>query len=267
MATSQVNGSAAAAPASSPVVHAPVLLSAPTVDKNTESTLTITSEQFFDGREMLVVHTMFRREFGLMPELVRGVAAGDQHRMRIVAGHLVGVATALHHHHRAEDEHAWPFLLERGSEDVASIVQLMEIQHANIDELAAEVDVALKAWGEGAATAYRDALADVLERLVPVLDQHMRLEEERAVPLMEKFITAAEWSRMVQAGTAGIDLGDLTLGFGMLMYEGEPEVVDLAIAALPPETHAVIRQRAARAFASHSERVHGTATPPRSNEL
>jgi iron-sulfur cluster repair protein YtfE (RIC family) len=228
--------------------------------------LTITTEQFFDGREMFVVHAMFRREFGLMPELVRGVAAGDQQRMRVVAGHIVGVATALHHHHRAEDEQAWPFLLERGSEDVARIVQLMEIQHANIEELAAEVDVALKAWS-GAAIAYRDALADVLERLIPVLDQHMRLEEERAVPLMEKYITAAEWSHMVQAGTAGISLDDLTLGFGMLMYEGEPEVVDLAITTLPPEVRTAIRQRAAQAFAAHSERVHGTATPPRSTEL
>jgi hypothetical protein len=158
-------------------------------------------------------------------------------------------------------------LLERGSEDVARIVQLMEIQHANIEELAAEVDVALEAWRGGAAAAYRDALADILDRLVPVLDQHMRLEEERAVPLMEKYITAAEWSRMVQAGTAGIDLDGLTLGFGMLMYEGEPEVIDLAIATLPLEVRTVIRQRAAQAFAAHSERIHGTATPPRSTEL
>ncbi|TQM01532.1 hemerythrin HHE cation binding domain-containing protein [Actinoallomurus bryophytorum] len=229
--------------------------------------MSITTEQFFDGREMFVVHAMFRREFGLMPELVRGVAAGDQQRMRVVAGHLVGVATVLHHHHRAEDEQAWPFLLERGSEDVARIVQLMEIQHANIDELAAEVDVALEAWRGGATTVSRDALADILERLVPVLDQHMRLEEERAVPLMEKYITAAEWSQMVRAGAAGFDADGLTLGFGMLMYEGDPEIVDLAVAALPPEARTAIRQRAARAFAAHSERVHGTATPPRSTEL
>ena len=229
--------------------------------------LTITTEQFFDGREMFVVHTMFRREFGLLPGLVRGVAPGDQQRMRVVAGHILGVATVLHHHHRAEDEQAWPFLLERGSEDVARIVQLMEIQHANIDELAAEVATALEAWGGGATAAYRDALAEILERLAAVLDQHMRLEEERAVPLMEKYITAAEWSQMVRTGAAGVDLDGLTLGFGMLMYEGEPEVIDLAIAALPPEVRTAIRQRAPQAFAAHSERVHGTATPPRSTEL
>ena len=28
----------------------------------------------FDGREMLMVHDVFRREFALMPALVRGVA-------------------------------------------------------------------------------------------------------------------------------------------------------------------------------------------------
>jgi hypothetical protein len=72
---------------------------------------------------------------------------------------------------------------------------------------------------------------------------------------------------MVEQGAAEADPGDLPLGFGMLMYEGDPEVIDQAIANLPAEARPVVKQLAAEAFAAHAEEVHGTATPPRSTEL
>jgi hypothetical protein len=49
----------------------------------------------------------------------------------------------------------------------------------------------------------------------------------------------------------------------MVMYEGDPEVIQLILSQMPPEMRAVMKEQASRAFASHSERVHGTATPPR----
>jgi hypothetical protein len=133
-----------------------------------------TSEALFDGREMLMLHNMFRREFALMPGVVRGVPDGDLERTQLICAHITSVSTVPHHHHRAE--------------------------------------------------------------------------EERMVPLMERHITAAEWNQMVEKGAAGADPAGLPLGFGMLMYEGDPEVVDAAIASMP-------------------EQVHGTATPPRSTDL
>jgi hypothetical protein len=84
---------------------------------------------------------------------------------------------------------------------------------------------------------------------------------------MERLITAAEWNRMVQAGSSDVDPESLPLAFGMALYEGDPEIVDAAIANMPPEARQVIRELAVDAFAAHSERVHGTATPPRSTEL
>jgi hypothetical protein len=43
-----------------------------------------TDKPFFDGREMHMIHDMLRREFGLMPGLVRGVADGDERRAKII---------------------------------------------------------------------------------------------------------------------------------------------------------------------------------------
>ncbi|GAA1284217.1 hypothetical protein Psi02_33960 [Planotetraspora silvatica] len=192
---------------------------------------------------------------------------GDHERTRIVAGHIEGVATVLHHHHHSEDEHVWPLLLERVPEDLAPVVRLMESQHEEVARTAAGVDEAIAAWRGSAGTEAREALADVLDRFLPLLKEHLGVEEEHVVPLMEKHITLTEWNRMVQAGAADVDPEGLPLGFGMLMYEGDPEIVELAISNMPPEARSVIGTMAAQAFAAHSELIHGTPTPPRSTEL
>jgi hypothetical protein len=72
---------------------------------------------------------------------------------------------------------------------------------------------------------------------------------------------------MVQEGAADADPETMPLGSGMLMHEGDPQIVDAGIAAMPPAVRPVIRELAAEAFAAHSLRVHGTATPARSTEL
>ncbi|GAA4587122.1 hypothetical protein GCM10023194_35150 [Planotetraspora phitsanulokensis] len=232
-----------------------------------ESAVGITSGPYFDGREMYMLHDMFRREFGLMPGLVRGVTAGDLERAQIIASHVESVSTLLHHHHHSEDEFVWPMLAERVPAELEPFVHLMEDQHEKVAKVAAEVDEAIAAWRDLATGESRQVLAEALDRLLPLLREHLEAEEEHVVPLMESHITATEWNQMVQAGAAQADPEGLPLGFGMLMYEGDPEVVDIAIANMPPEARPLIRQVATEAFAAYAERVHGTPTPPRSTEV
>jgi hemerythrin-like domain-containing protein len=220
----------------------------------------------FDGREMLMLHDSFRREFALLPGLVRGVAAGDQQRVEVIAEHISFVSTILHHHHHGEDAHVWPLLVERCAGECAALVGLMEAQHEDVARIGREIDEGLRAWG-GAAAGAQEALAGALARLVPVLRGHLAAEEEHVVPLMEQYITAAEWNEIVEKEAADVDPASLPLSFGMLMYEGDPEVVDAAIATMPEPVRPVIRALAARAFAEHSLLIHKTATPPRSTEL
>jgi hemerythrin-like domain-containing protein len=222
---------------------------------------------FFDRREMVMVHDMLRREFALLPGLVAEVRVDDRDRALTIAKHIDNLTTVLHHHHRSEDAFVWPLLVDRCSDAAAALTGRMEQQH---DELAARldgVDAALSVWRDVVSGASKLALVDALELLVLPLRHHLRDEEDRIVPLMERHITAAEWNEMVQQGIADIDPADFPLGFGMLMYEGDPEVIDQAIANLPAEVRRVVKEMAAQAFAEHSEQVHGTATPPRSAEL
>ena len=60
---------------------------------------------------------------------------------------------------------------------------------------------------------------------------------------------------------------ELPLMFGMLMYEGDPEIIERALAAMPADARPVITALAPQTFAEHSRAVHGTPTPPRSTEL
>jgi hypothetical protein len=124
----------------------------------------------------------------------------------------------------------------------------------------------LSIWRDAVTVESREALADVLGRLIPALKEHLSAEEDRVVPLMAQYITIAEWHPTMGSELAA-DPAQSPLTIGLLMYEGDPDSIDHFIAARPADARPVIRQLAAKTFADHSQRVHGTATPPRSTEL
>ena len=224
-------------------------------------------EPLADTRDMYMVHTMFRREFGLLPGLVRGVADGDRERAKVVAGHLELVTTILEHHHHGEDTHLWPRLVERSFSESSSVVDTMGSQHANIDKLDVQVAAVADAWRETASAADGRVLAESLDELAAAINEHMATEEALALPLLRRYITAAEWHGMVDEARAGMSPETLVLGFGLLMYEGDRDVIEEVMDSMPDEVRPVIKPMAAQAFAAHAELVHGTATPRRSTEL
>jgi len=177
-----------------------------------------------DTRDMHMVHTTFRREFGALPSLVRNVQAGDIQRSQIIGDHIDTLGIYLYAHHHSEDIHLWPKLLYRGPREVAPIVHLMKDQHENIERLNTQADEATGAWRANPAPESREALADVLDQLIHALDEHMRLEEQRILPLAEKYITATEWHAMASESSRAIPQEILPLVFGMTLYEANPKL-------------------------------------------
>ena len=214
-----------------------------------------------DTRDMIVVHTAFRREFGLAPALVRGVAPGDQKRADIVADHLDTLTAMLHHHHAGEDRLLWPKLHERVSADVAPVVSLMEEQHHRIHAANDRVGEHLATWRRGASGEAREALATSLEKVDAALVEHLAAEEEHLLPIAAKALTPAEWEQLGEEGMAGLRKSQLPLVFGMLQYQGDPEVIAMMLSHAPGPVRLLMPVLAPRAFARYSRRVHGTATP------
>ena len=225
----------------------------------TESTLQ------FDRREMLIVHDVFRREFALMPGLIGTVAPGDRERAGLVGAHIDGLTTLLHHHHHGEDTNVWPLLVDRCA-DAAAHTGSMHDQHERLATDLDDVATALAVWRVDATAQDGNRLFDALDRTLTSLRQHLDEEERHVVPLLEQHITAAEWDALVQKGAADADPAELPLAFGMLMYEGDPEIIERALAAMPADCPAGHRDAGTagvrRAFTEPSTaRQHRRAAP------
>ncbi|WP_203886428.1 hemerythrin domain-containing protein [Planotetraspora kaengkrachanensis] len=217
-----------------------------------------------DIRDMYMAHILMRREFGLAPAVVRAVDEGDVSRADLVADHIELISDLVHSHHAAEDALLWPKLLDRGSEEVADIVHLMEGHHEAIDAAYQEVRREVGLWRATAGVVHRDALADALEKLNVVLVEHTALEEQHILPLAEKYITAAEWQELGTHAMAGVPKKKLPLAFGMAMYEGDPEVIKEVLSFAPLMARLTMPFVGPRVYASYARRLYGTATPPRS---
>ena len=148
-----------------------------------------------DTTDMIVLHNAFRREFGLLPALVAGVAPGDRDRARTVVEHLDTELTALHDHHEGEDLILWPALLQTPGPD-PDLVHTMQTQHDQLDALLDTARTARNAWLAGLDAGQRAALVDALTGIAPALSEHLDLEESRILPLVERYLTEEDWQRL-----------------------------------------------------------------------
>ncbi len=214
-----------------------------------------------DTRDMLVVHAAFRREFRLVPALVRATAEGDTARAKTVADHLELMTMFLHHHHGGEDRLLWPVLLERIAGEHCPLVLLMEAHH---EAISAQLDVVeeLRAlFGAMATAEHRDDLAAACDRLHQLLDEHLTAEEQRILPLAAQHLSETEWATMGEEGLGTLPKDKVPLALGMMMYEGDPEVIAIMLAGAPKPIRLIGPVLGRRAFRRYARRVHGTARP------
>jgi len=216
--------------------------------------------QMADVGEMYLVHTMLRREFSLLPDLIRGAGRDPNRRARIGA-HAQLVFQILHAHHESEDLVLWPLLLDRAGAAATEVVTVMEEQHRAIAAAHNEAVHRLAYWRRFGRDGER--FATLLDELVQVLTEHTALEEKAMLPLAEKYITAAEWAQIGQHGMDTFQKRFLPLAFGMLMYEGDPAVMRRTLANVPLPARLLMPAIAPRAFSRHARRLYGTATPPK----
>ena len=213
------------------------------------------------GAEMATIHSAFRRELRLAPALVRSVEHGDRLRAGIVGTHLDLLDRFLHHHHTIEDDLLWPKLLERVPAEIAPIVELMETQHETVAELLARTVAVRAAWRADADRERAIELAGLYTRLHTALVEHLDAEEQHVMPLVEACITEKEWKRIGKAAQRGTPLKDGPRMLGMLAYDGDPEVMQQMLAAVPAPMRGTVLKMGRRAYRKHAERVYGTPTP------
>jgi hemerythrin-like domain-containing protein len=218
-------------------------------------------------RAMVLVHTGFRREFGLMPQLVRGVFDGDRRHAGVIADHIEFIDMVLDAHHTAEDHLIWPRLLERCPEEIRPLVHGMESQHERIHALLDDLTKGIAAWRADTGGTNRESVSRTIDDLLPLLDEHLGMEEKYVLPLIEKHITAEEWGALAAEQGSHFPPEKRPLVLGMMMYEGAPSSIREMLASLPDEVRPIIAEAAPRDYGDYAEHVYGTPTPPYGSTL
>lgn len=206
--------------------------------------------------EMVIIHRAFRREFTLLPRLIREAPDGDRGRAATLAGALRLVLGGLHHHHTGEDVVLWPALLERAAPSTG-LVETMQAQHEVVDASMERVEPMLDAWEQEPTRVRAAELAETLERLAAALFEHLDLEEREILPLVQRHVTVAEWNSLGDQGIEEMDQKQLPILFGAILEECTPEERRAMLAKLPLPVRLLIRTVGARQYRRYVTRVRG----------
>jgi hemerythrin-like domain-containing protein len=198
-------------------------------------------------QQMVVIHRVFRREFGLLPDLIRGVAADDTERARVVADHARSLLRFVHVHHTGEDELLWPVLLER-VEVEADLIQRMEDQHVHVAEMLPRAEELLPAWSAQPSRERGEELATTFENIAVPLDEHLGDEEREILPLAETYLSVAEWERLGEHARASLAPPDLLARLAAILEEADDDERAMFTAALPPPVLAMFLEHAEPAY-------------------
>jgi len=146
-----------------------------------------------DMTMMYLMHHAFRRDLKAFAEVVPRTPVEDRDAWKALAERWALFSAPLHHHHTGEDDHLWPFLMERATEEERVTLEAMEAEHSEIDPL-------LAACAEGLARldahADDDVRAALTVRLVAARDslgRHLDHEETDAIPILQRLMTQEQW--------------------------------------------------------------------------
>lgn len=200
-----------------------------------------------DTRDMVLVHRVFRREFGLLPLMVRNVTDGDAAAAARVVRHATEMTDALHHHHHNEDELLWPRLLQRAPVD-ADLVARMEVQHTALGEILGRVAEVLPVWQRTARSRDGRTLAGDLAELHVQLEEHLDEEEARVLPIVGRTITPAEWDELAKRGFAAMPKRRALVFLGHILESASPPERARFLRRVPPPVRMAYRLIGQRAF-------------------
>jgi hypothetical protein len=144
---------------------------------------------------MRIVHDALRRDLARAKVALSEPTGASRDRRRAVGAHLGWMMRFLHAHHASEDDGLYPLVRERARDDAEAlgVLDRMTREHQAIAAPISAVEAtAAPLAADGSDPATRRAIA-ALDALAAVLLPHLRAEEDDAMPLTSRLITAAEW--------------------------------------------------------------------------
>lgn len=199
---------------------------------------------------MVVTHRIFRREFPLMPGLIRSVADGDAERAGVLANHARLVLDLVHVHHEAEEQFIWDILPSRAPEG-AAIVGTMVSQHNEIADLTTKIRDGLEAWEQAPTSATGDAVAKSIEAFTKALVDHATLEEGEPLPLIAANLSPEEWGAFVAYASTAMPEETRGTVMGMLLEDMPTAEREEFLGHLPPPAAEFAQTTGAEMYAKY----------------
>ncbi|MFF3559676.1 nitroreductase/quinone reductase family protein [Streptomyces sp. NPDC002574] len=213
-----------------------------------------------DTHDMVVIHRIFPREFGLLADLIRRAPAGDPQRAADIAEHLEFTLDVLYHHHSAEDQYLWPRLLQR-AQPQTDVVQRMRRQHETVEASIEAVRRLMHTWRGDPTVALGCELAMTLTGLRDALSEHLDDEESDILPLVRTHLTVPEWEEVGQKAFEKFPRSAMPIAVGQLLEVATESDRELFFGKLPLPARAMWHLVGRGQYARYIRRVRGV--PPR----
>lgn len=148
-----------------------------------------------DTTMMRIVHDALRRDLARAEAVLSDPDGVGVDQRRAIGAHLTWIMRFLHAHHASEDSGLYPLVQERAgaAADVREVLERMSRSHGAvataIDQMKAAAAALVADGSDDAVRRTRFAL----DALNSVLLPHLREEEDDAMPIVSRLITAAEW--------------------------------------------------------------------------
>ena len=148
-----------------------------------------------DTTMMRIVHDALRRDLARAQATLGQLECTGPRQRRAVGAHLTWMMSFLHAHHAAEDRGLYPLVRQRAgdAEDVLAVLDRMGGDHEAVALAVAAVEAAAIALAANPTDETAQHAAAALDALALVLLPHLQAEEDDAMPITARLITAAEW--------------------------------------------------------------------------
>lgn len=162
--------------------------------------MSITSDAPADTTMMRIVHDALRRDLARARTTLAQPGRARRAQRCAVAAHLSWMMDFLHAHHASEDDGLYPLVRERAGDaaDALEVVDRMAREHKAIAPSVAAVETAAIALAADPSDKATQQTIAALDALVIVLLPHLQEEEDDAMPIASRLITAAEWQAIEQ---------------------------------------------------------------------
>lgn len=230
--------------------------------------MTNTSEAPADTTMMRIVHDALRRDLARARAALSGTdTSGPQ--LRAIGAHLLWLMDFLHAHHASEDDGLYPFVRQRADAAALQVIDRMAGDHAMVAAASAEVEKAATALVSGASDGVVHHTLDALDALTGALLPHLRSEEDEAMPIVSRLISAAEW-QVIEKKHNLDPKSKAQLGFEGHWLIDDASSADRAtvLGLVPPIPRVILLHGFARRYRRHVARCWGQgAKPPRRVQL